>query len=130
MRNAMLLLGFAGLAACRESATEPPDVAALVRIVDQDGAPLRPDLVTWFHDPLGTRFDGEHPAECRDPDCTWWIVPAEGRNAAYVAASRVRPVPGREGCAVLGYDGKPVAPSTQSPPTVVLRLNTRGAACP
>jgi hypothetical protein len=130
MRRSVLVMALAALAACR-GVTEPRDVvAAYVRIVDQRGDPLRPDLVTWYFDPLSPQFDGEHPAECVNSGCTLWAVPAEASGAAYVAGTWSRPVPGSGGCMYSGYDGKPVAPSTSSPPTVVLRLNTRNEMCP
>lgn len=129
MRRLMFVLGLAALGACRDVTEPRDDVAAYVRIVDQRGDPLRPDLVTWYYDPVSPRFDGEHPAECINRGCTVWAVPAQATGAVYVAGSWSRPVPGSVGCVYNGYDGKPVAPSTDSPPTVVLRLNTRDEMC-
>lgn len=131
MRNAVFVLGLAvAMGACRDVTEPRDDVAAYVRIVDERGTPLRPDAVTWYYDPISPRFDGEHPAECANRGCTEWAVPAEASGAAYVAASWTRPVPGSAGCVLNGYDGRRVDPSASSPPTVVLRLNTRAEMCP
>lgn len=128
MRRSVFVLGLAALAAC-SGVTEPrDDVAAYVRIVDQRGDPLRPDAVSWYFDPLSPRFDGEHPAECINQGCTLWAVPPEASGAVYVSSSWSRSIPGNTYCRYNGYDGKPV-PSTESPPTVVLRLNTRNESC-
>lgn len=128
MRNAVIVLAVAA-AACGDVTEPRDDVAAYVRVVDERGAPLRPDAVTWYHDPISPRFDGEHPAECANRGCTEWALPAGASGAAYVAASWTRPVPGGS-CIFSGYDGRRVDPSTDSPPTVVLRLNTRVERCP
>jgi hypothetical protein len=131
MRNAVWMLGLAvAVGACRDVTEPRDDVAAYVRIVDERGAPLRPDAVTWHHDPISPRFDGEHPAECANRGCTEWVLPAEADGAAYVAARWSRPLPGAAPCSVRGRDVRRVDPSAASPPTVVLRLSTRAEICP
>ena len=129
MRRTMLVLCALALGGCDGVLGPRDDVSAYVVTLDQDGDPLRADAVAWYYDPLGERFDGEHPAECIDRRCSIRVIPAEVTEPVFVTGTWTRPVPGSAYCHYHGADGKPVTPSTDDPPTVVLRLNTRAEAC-
>lgn len=129
MRRIALLLALAAAGACDGLTGPGVPVAAYVRIVDTDGDALVPDEVKWYYDPQSERYDGEHPAVCLNRLCTVWGVPPEVTGVAYVNATRVRPFPGDPYCAYVGYDGRPVTPSRDDPPTVTLELDTDMVLC-
>jgi hypothetical protein len=128
MRRIAILLALAAAAGCDGPTGPGVPAAAYVRVVDLDGAPLRPDEVAWYHDPQSAAYDGEHPAACRDRLCTAWVVPEGVSGTVYVTALRVRPHLDPH-CNYVAYDGKPVAASADHPPTVVLELDTEMVLC-
>lgn len=129
MRQTALLLALAAAAGCGGLTGPDEPASAYVRVTDQDGRALVPDRVVWYYDPQSARYDGEHPAECLNRLCTLYGVPEEVTGATYVAATRVRPYPGDALCEYVGYDGRPVTPSADDPPTVTLRLDTEQVMC-
>lgn len=126
MRRAVLVLGLAAAAGC-DGLLPDEDLAAVVRVVSENNAPLRPDRVVWYYDPQSERYDGDHPAECTSAACTRLGVPAEVEGQIYVAASWSRPT--RTDCSRGGYDARPVTASADDPPAVVLQIDRRLESC-
>lgn len=128
MRVPLALLLALGVAGCDWLIGPGDDASAYVKVVDHRGDRLMPDQVVWYYPPSGARYDGEHLAKCLGIGCSRWAVPRHVTGAAYVAASRTRPLQDPY-CMRSAYDASPITASADSPPTVTLRLDTRVVTC-
>jgi hypothetical protein len=102
-----------GVAGC------PEDITVIG--MDENGEVVTADEVYWYFAPESEEYDGEHPLECADVDCTKWVLGTAPGASFYVAGRREGPEHADPYCGYSGYDGQLVE-FTGDPVTVELDL--------
>ena len=91
---------------CIDETSCTPDVVVLA--LDEGGESVSADAVYWYFSPDEGAYDGDHPLDCADNECSEWTLPTAPAASFYVAGHRGGPEHLDPYCGYSGYDGKPV----------------------